>query len=357
MDEVELRLTLRSLFEDRVVWTRAFLVDTIEDLPGRDESLARLLRNGDDFGAAVTPFYGEAAGTALATLMNEAVGHATDAVAAAMASDQPGFDAARAEWIATADEVAALLAGANPAWVEADVAALLHTCIDDAIAEASGRLMGDYAADLAGFEAHKASSMILADALASGLVTQFPEQVGPKGTPQKVEDLRVAMRGLFFDRSTFVRFFLADNIGTLPSVDATTARLLQNNADIADAVRPFYGDAAGDQLRGLLDAGLADASAAVDAAMAGDEAGFIAARDAWYGHADETAAFLAGANPAWPEDVLQSMLRTCVDDALAEAGERLAGDWAGETAAHDTLSTQARAVADALGTGIAAQFP
>jgi hypothetical protein len=91
--------------------------------------------------------------------------------------------------------------------------------------------------------------------------------------------------------------------------------------------------------------------------MVGDEAGFIAARDAWYAHADETATFLAGANAAWPEETLKAMLYTCVDDALAEAAERLAGDWAGEVDAHDALATQARAVADALGTGIALQFP
>ena len=66
-DEVEVRLALRGLFEDRVVWTRAYLVDSIDDLPGRELSAARLLQNGEDFGAAVAPFYGADAGEQLAS--------------------------------------------------------------------------------------------------------------------------------------------------------------------------------------------------------------------------------------------------------------------------------------------------
>lgn len=357
VDEVELRLALRALFQDRVVWTRSYLVDTIEGLPGQSESAARLMKNGEDFGSAITPFYGAPAGEQLTALMNEAVSHAAEAVDAALAGDTAGFEAARDAWYATADDVAAFLASANPVWVEADVAALLKTCIDDAIAEATARMTADYPSDLAAFEAHKGHAMMIADALAAGIGAQFPEKVGPKGTPAKVAALRSAMRDLFFDRSTFVRFFLTDAIADLPSLPDTVARLTKNDHDIGDAIKPFYGDAAGDQLAALLDAGLGDASDAVAAAKAGDNVAFVAARDSWYAHADETAAFLASANPNWPEADLKLMLRTCIDDALSEASARLAGDWPAEVAAHDTLSLQARSVADALGGGVAAQFP
>ncbi len=357
MDVVELRLAVRGLFEDRVVWTRAYLIESIEGLPGRESAAARLLKNGDDFGAAIAPFYGDAAGSQLSGLMNAAVGHAADAVDAAMVGDMTGFEAARDEWYGAADDVAAFLASANPAWVEADVASLLRSCIDDAVAEAVGRMNGDYEAELEAFEGHKATSLTVADALASGIAQQFPSKVGPKGTTAKAEQLRSAMRGLFFDRASFVRFFLTDSIEGLASQPDTVARLMKNNQDIGQAIAPFYGEPAAAQLTGLLDLGLADAAAAVEAAMANDSVAFEAARDSWYAHADETAEFLAAANPAWPVADLKAMLRGCVDDALAEAGARLADDWAADVAAHDTLRTQARAVADALGSGVAQQFP
>jgi hypothetical protein len=356
-DEVEVRLALRGLFEDRVVWTRAYLVDSIDDLPGRELSAARLLQNGEDFGAAVAPFYGADAGDQLASLMNAAVGHAATAVDAAIAGDQAGFAAAREDWYGSADDVAALLASANPVWIEADVSMMLRSCIDDAVAEAMGRMQGDHEAEIAAFDAHKVTSFAVADALAGGLAAQFPDKVGPKGTTDKQQELRVAMRSLFFDRSAFVRFFLTDTIEGLSSQPQTVARLMQNNQDIGQAIAPFYGEPAAAQLSDLLDAGLGDAAAAVTAAMNDDAVAFEAAKNSWYGHADETAEFLASANPNWPVDALKTMLHACVDDALAEASARLSDDWEADVSAHDTLRAQARSVADALGNGVALQFP
>lgn len=307
-------------------------------------------------GGAIVPFYGEEAGAALTTMLNEAVGHAATAVRAAMEGDMEGFTVARSAWYAEADDVAAFLASANPAWKEGDVSALLHACIDDAIAEAEALMADDAEASLVAFESHKVGAQTIADALAEGIADQFAEDVGEIDITPHQEGQQVAMRDLFFDRATFVRFFVVDAIDELPGLDVSVARLLQNDADIGDAVRPFYGDEAADQLTVLLDAGLEDAAALVAAAKAGDQAAFDQARGSWLDHADETAAFLAGANPAWPEADLKAMLRTCVEDVIAEAAARLEGDHQAEVDAHDVLVNQARAVADALGMGMAVQF-
>ena len=357
IDQAELRMAVRALFEDRVAWTRLYLVETTQSLPGQQAAADRLMANGQQLGDAIAPFYGDDAAAALTGMLNETVGHAAAAVDAAMNGDMDGFTTARAAWYAEADDVAAFLASANPAWVEADLAALLHGCIDDAVSEATALMEGDVEASLEAFDSHKEAARTTADVLASGIAGQFADDVGEVDVSPHEEGLRVAMRDLFFDRATFVRLFVIDALESLPGMDDSIAGLMQNDADIGNAIRPFYGDEAADQLTALLDAGLEDAAALVMAAKAGDDAAFEDAKNSWLAHADETATFLAGANPAWSEADLKVMLRTCVEDVIAEAGARLEGDYDAETAAHDVLSKQARSVADALGQGVAAQFP
>ena len=93
------------------------------------------------------------------------------------------------------------------------------------------------------------------------------------------------------------------------------------------------------------------------AAKAGDEAATTQKKDEWYANADEIAAYLAAANPAWPEDALRGMMHTHLDQTLAEATARLTGDWAADIADHDAIHAHILQMADALADGIIAQFP
>ena len=62
----QLRMGMHKLWEDHIVWTRNVILNIMDDLPGTDQAVARLLQNQDDIGNAVKPFYGEAGGTAAA---------------------------------------------------------------------------------------------------------------------------------------------------------------------------------------------------------------------------------------------------------------------------------------------------
>ena len=56
------------------------------------------------------------------------------------------------------------------------------------------------------------------------------------------------MRKLWIDHVMWTRMFIVSAVAGLPDQQVTTERLLQNQADIGNAVAGFYGRDAGDKL-------------------------------------------------------------------------------------------------------------
>jgi hypothetical protein len=166
------------------------------------------------------------------------------------------------------------------------------------------------------------------------------------------------MRKLWEDHITWTRLFIVSFAADLPDLQATTDRLLQNQTDIGDAIAPFYGRAAGDRLTELLRTHILTAADLLTAAKNGDTAAFDDAKAAWYRNANQIARFLHRANPAnWSREDLVTMMRRHLDLTLAEAADRLAGNFARNIADYDRVHTEILHMADMLSSGIEAQFP
>ncbi len=166
-----------------------------------------------------------------------------------------------------------------------------------------------------------------------------------------------AMRDLWTDHVAWTRLFIVSAVAGLPDTEATADRLLRNQADIGAAVAGFYGDEAGEALTAVLRDHILIAGDLVAAAKAGDQAAVEESSAAWYANADEISAFLAGANPAWPEATLQEMMKGHLDQTLAEATAQLTGDYAQSVAEYDHIVTHILEMADTLSAGIISQFP
>ena len=173
----ELREGLRELWEDHIAWTRLFIVSAAAGLDDQDATAQRLLRNQDDIGNAIKPYYGEAPGTQLTNLLREHILVAADLLAAAKAGDTVKVGAAKGRWYANADEISTFLAKANPNnWPFDAVRKHMRTHLDLTLEEAVARLEGRFAADIAAYDKIHASILELSDALAAGIVAQFPDR-------------------------------------------------------------------------------------------------------------------------------------------------------------------------------------
>jgi hypothetical protein len=167
-----------------------------------------------------------------------------------------------------------------------------------------------------------------------------------------------AMRKLWEDHITWTRLTIVSLSNGLPDTDPTVQRLLQNQTDIGNAIKPYYGDAAGDQLTALLRDHILIAAEIIQAAKSGDTAAQNDAIARWYANADDISIFLNSANPSfWPLDEMKDMMREHLDLTLQEAVSYLTGDHAASIAAYDQIHLQALEMADMLSDGIVRQFP
>ena len=167
-----------------------------------------------------------------------------------------------------------------------------------------------------------------------------------------------AMRKLWEDHITWTRLFIVSAVADLPDKGPTTNRLLQNQVDMGNAIKPYYGDAAGEKLTALLKEHITTAAEIVTAAKANDMATMADANKRWFANADAIAAFLSGANPKnWPRAEMEQMMHDHLNLTTAEVQAHLKGDWAADIAAYDKVHEQILHMADMLSAGIVNQYP
>jgi hypothetical protein len=177
MKELALRNDMRKLWEDHVTWTRLAIISLTTDSPDTQATVSRLLRNQDDIGDAIKPFYGRRAGNELARLLREHILIAADLVLAAKAGDQSAVTDAQSRWTANADEIAGFLATANPRhWPLDEMKEMLHEHLRLTADEAVARLQADWDRDVAVYDAIHVQALGMADMLSNGIVAQFPRR-------------------------------------------------------------------------------------------------------------------------------------------------------------------------------------
>jgi hypothetical protein len=167
---------MRKLWEDHVTWTRLAILSFLADAPDAAATTDRLLANQTDIGNAITPYYGDAAGSRLTALLREHITTAVEILTAAKSSDSTALQDASDRWYVNADQIADFLAAANPNLSQTSMRAMMRKHLDDTLSEAVNQLKGNYAAGVQDYDAIHAHILMMSDTISDAIMQQFPRR-------------------------------------------------------------------------------------------------------------------------------------------------------------------------------------
>ncbi|MGG1663333.1 glycosyltransferase [Brevibacillus sp. NRS-1366] len=174
--EVKLQGDMRRAWIDHMIWDRGYMVSALAGLKDQDKVLARLLKNQEDIGNIIKPYFGEEAGNKLTALLKEHIQIGGKVIDAAKKKNEADLKKFNADWFRNADDIAKFLSSANPNWTEQELKDLLYKHLQLLTEMLQARLKKDWDADIAAFDKGEDHIIVLADVLTEGIIKQFPNQ-------------------------------------------------------------------------------------------------------------------------------------------------------------------------------------
>ena len=176
-------------------------------------------------------------------------------------------------------------------------------------------------------------------------------------TDNSSHELKIAMNKLWEDHITWTRNVILCLADGLPGADQAVKRLMQNQEDIGNAIKPYYGNDAGNKLTELLKSHIAIAADVVKSAKTGNKAALDTANKKWHANANEISAFLSTANPNWSSVDMQMMMNDHLKLTTDEAVQRIKKDYDADVIAYDKVHEEILKMSAMLADGIIKQFP
>jgi hypothetical protein len=169
---------------------------------------------------------------------------------------------------------------------------------------------------------------------------------------------RLALRQLWLDHIFWVRAaVVATHDKNTAARDVAEAQAVANAKAIAESIKPFYGEAASEQLFKLLGGHWGAIKAYLTAKGHGNQPDADKAAKELYANAEEIGKFLSSANPNWPESAVRPMLSTHAGLHIRQIDQIYAGQYDREAKTWEAFVENVNGMGDALASGLAKQFP
>ena len=166
------------------------------------------------------------------------------------------------------------------------------------------------------------------------------------------------MRALWEAHGSWTHMVIVSFVGNLPNLPAEEKVLLHNQVQIGNAVKPYYGTAAGNKLTRLLKAHILGAVKVLKAAKSGNKHRLAKAEAAWFANGRQIANFLHAADPKFLSlQAARKMMKIHLNQVIEQAVDELQGKYLADARAFAPYIHHILNMADMISGGIIKQFP
>jgi hypothetical protein len=166
------------------------------------------------------------------------------------------------------------------------------------------------------------------------------------------------MRALWEAHGAWTHMVIVSFVGNLPNLPAEERVLLHNQVNIGNAVKPYYGTAAGNKLTSLLKQHILGAVKVLEAAKSGNQSKVAHAEAAWFANGRQIADFLHAADRKFlSRAAARKMMKVHLNQVIEQAVDELQGKYAADAHAFAPYIRHLLDMADMISGGIIQQFP
>lgn len=165
--------TFRKLWEQHIMWTRSFIISTVDNLGDLEFVTQRLMRNPADFQQVLKRYYGDKDAATFKTLLEDHLNIAGDLVNQALVGNTDGANATREKWYKNAGDIASFLSSINPYWDKNKWLLLLDEHLKMTENEAVTRIQKKYQENVSLYDSIENQALDMADYMTHGIIKQF----------------------------------------------------------------------------------------------------------------------------------------------------------------------------------------
>ncbi|WP_082818594.1 acetylglutamate kinase [Bhargavaea cecembensis] len=172
-EAAKLKADMRVLWEQHIAWTRMTIISLVFDLPDTEFVITRLLRNAEDMGNALRPYYGDRNADRYAELIKEHLTIAASLVKAAKAGETEKAEQIERDWYRNADEITDFLSSLNPYIDKEELRKMLYEHLSLTKLEAVCMIVKNFELEIEVFEQIETAALQMSDMISDAIIRQF----------------------------------------------------------------------------------------------------------------------------------------------------------------------------------------